>query len=226
MIPVPRRFAALQFGHITPVSGQKSSPVSTGRRPCRVGGDAYLFNAHAGCNGDLERSRRTARPPVLTAVFMLAAGLWLSTSAVAGDLVTVKQMSLELAAELVHAAVAACRAQGWQVSAVAVDRTGVPQAMLRDTFASRFTIQIAEEKANAVILSGVASSQFRQNREDIRPEMDQVAGILVLEGGIPVHAAGSLVGAVGVSGAPGGDKDEACALAAVKTVQERLELDE
>jgi uncharacterized protein GlcG (DUF336 family) len=40
---------------------------------------------------------------------------------------------------------------------------------------------------------------------------------------VPIRAAGSLVGAVGVSGAPGGDKDEACALTGVEAVQERLE---
>ncbi|MGA7982222.1 MAG: heme-binding protein [Chromatiaceae bacterium] len=146
--------------------------------------------------------------------------------ALADDLVNVKQMSVDLAEELVRAAVTACRAQGWQVTAVAVDRTAVPQAMLRDTLASRFTIQIAVEKANAVVLSGVASSEFRHNRGDIRPEMDQVDGILVLDGAVPVRAAGSLVGAIGVSGAPGGDKDEMCALAAIKSVQDRLDFEE
>ena len=132
-------------------------------------------------------------------------------------------MTLELAADIARAAVDACRADGWQVTAVVVDRSGIPQAMLRDLNASRFTIQIATEKANAVILSGVTSAEFRRNRDDIRQEMNHVDGILVLEGGVPIRAAGTLVGAVGVSGAPGGDKDEACALKALETVRERLE---
>jgi uncharacterized protein GlcG (DUF336 family) len=166
------------------------------------------------------RSVRHHPAALITAAALLLSG----PPAQAADLVDVKQMSMELAAELVHTAVAACRQRGWQVAAVAVDRTGVPQAMLRDTLASRFTIQVAQEKANAVVLSGVASSKFRRNRADIRPEMDQVEGILVLEGGVPVRAAGALVGAVGVSGAPGGDNDEICARTAVERVQERLEL--
>ena len=132
-------------------------------------------------------------------------------------------MTLELAEDIARAAVEACRADGWQVTAVVVDRSGIPQAMLRDLNASRFTIQIATEKANAVILSGVTSAEFRRNRDDIRQEMNHVEGILVLEGGVPIRAAGTLVGAVGVSGAPGGDKDEACALKALETVRERLE---
>ena len=141
----------------------------------------------------------------------------------AGDFVTSTRMTLELAADIARAAVEACRADGWQVTAVVVDRSGMPQAMLRDLNASRFTIQIATEKANAVILSGVTSAEFRRNRDDIRQEMNHVDGILVLEGGVPIRAAGTLVGAVGVSGAPGGDKDEACALKALETVRERLE---
>lgn len=159
--------------------------------------------------------------------FALAAALALPAApAAAADLLQVRQMTLELALDVARAAVQACRAQGWQVSAVVVDRTGVPQALLRDVLASRFTLQIAEEKANAVILSGISSAEFRRNREDIRPEMNQVDGILVLEGGLPIRAAGSLVGAVGVSGAPGGERDEACAREALETVRERLELAE
>ncbi len=157
-----------------------------------------------------------------TAALALAALLPLRVSQ-AGDFVTSTRMTLELAADIARAAVEACRADGWQVTAVVVDRAGDPQAMLRDLGASRFTIQIATEKANAVILSGVASAEFRRNRDDIRQEMNHVDGILVLEGGVPIRAAGTLVGAVGVSGAPGGDKDEACALKALEKVRERLE---
>ena len=141
----------------------------------------------------------------------------------AGDFVASTRMTLELAADIARAAVDVCRADGWQVTAVVVDRSGIPQAMLRDLNASRFTIQIATEKANAVILSGVTSAEFRRHRDDIRQEMNHVDGILVLEGGVPIRAAGTLVGAVGVSGAPGGDKDEACGLKALETVRERLE---
>lgn len=143
--------------------------------------------------------------------------------AAAADFIDTRRMGMELAEDIARAAVLACREQGWQVSAVVVDRSAVPQAVLRDVNASRFTLQIAEEKANAVILSGVASSQFRSNREDIRPEMNQVDGILVLSGGLPIRAAGSLVGAVGVSGAPGGERDEVCAQKALESVAERLD---
>ncbi len=153
--------------------------------------------------------------------------LWAGAQGVlAGDLVEVKRLGAELAADLVRVAVLACREQGYQVAAVVVDRNGIPQAMLRDVLANRFTLQLAEDKANAVILSGTSSAEFRRNRQDIRPELNHVRGILMLEGGLPVRAAGALVGALGVSGAPGGDKDEACARQALEASQERLEFAE
>ena len=153
----------------------------------------------------------------------LAAGLMMAGSVNAADTITVKRMSMELAADVAKAAVEECRKRGYQVSAVVVDRNGIPQVMMRDVLSNRFTIQIAEDKANAVIMSGVSSSEFRKNRADIRQEMNHVNGIIMLEGGMPIRAGGSLLGAVGVSGAPGGDIDEACARKAVESVQERLE---
>jgi uncharacterized protein GlcG (DUF336 family) len=149
-----------------------------------------------------------------------------TTSAVAKDVITQRTVSMELARDLAQASVDACREHGWQVSAVVVNRAGDVQTLLRDSLASRYTMQIAREKAEAVILSGVASSDFRRNRQDIRMEMNHVNGILVLEGGMPIRAGGTLIGALGVSGAPGGENDEICAKAALDKLQERLEFAE
>lgn len=138
------------------------------------------------------------------------------------DVVKVRRMSAGLARDIADAAVQACREQGYQVSAVVVDREGIVQALLRDVYASRFTMEIAERKANATILSGIGSGEFRANRSDIREEMNHVTGVLMLDGAVPIEAAGSMLGAVGVSGAPGGDLDARCARAGVEAVRERL----
>lgn len=147
----------------------------------------------------------------------------LAPSALASDFLTQRLMSMEMARDIAQATVDACREMGYQTSAVVVDRGGHPQAILRDSLAAPFTIQIAHDKARAVILSNVASSAFRANRDDIRMEMNHVDGILVLDGGLPVVVAGSMVGAVGVSGAPGGHLDEQCAQAALDSVQDRID---
>lgn len=139
------------------------------------------------------------------------------------DVVAVKQISMELALDIARESVLACREKGYNVAAVVVDRSASVQAVLRDTLAARFTMQIAEEKANAVIMSGVSSAEFRANRADIKAEMNEVDGIMVLEGGLKIESGGSLLGAVGISGAPGGEKDAECGQAALDKLAERLE---
>ncbi len=157
----------------------------------------------------------------ISSSLLLAPAMTLATEI--PDVITVKKMSMELAAQIATKAVTTCRDQGYQVTAVVVDRSGNPQVMMRDVHASRFTMQIAEDKANAVILGGVSSGEIRKNREDIRQELNHVDGILIMQGGLPISAAGSIIGAVGVSGAPGGDKDEICAQKALDAVQDSLD---
>ncbi|MGV6809979.1 MAG: GlcG/HbpS family heme-binding protein [bacterium] len=139
------------------------------------------------------------------------------------DAINVKQIGMDLANDLAKSAVLACREEGYNVSVVVVDRAAQAMVVLRDTLAPHFTIQIAEEKANAVILSGIDSAGFRANRNDIKDEMNEVEGIMVLDGGLKISAAGATLGAIGVSGAPGGDKDAACAQKALEQLNERLE---
>ena len=156
----------------------------------------------------------------------LMAGLALSPSVHAVDVVSTKNIGMELARDLSDHAVQACRKLGFQVSAVVVDRNGIVRSILRDDLATRFTIQIAREKANAAMMAGIPSGEFRKNRSDIRPEMNHVDGIIMMQGGIPISAGGARIGAIGVSGAPGGDKDEICAQKAIDAVKERLEFAE
>jgi uncharacterized protein GlcG (DUF336 family) len=141
----------------------------------------------------------------------------------ATDMLPVRQIGLELARDIAMIAVETCRKDGYNVAVVVLDRAGNVQVALRDTLAARHTLEIAERKAGLTIMSGGDSAAFRASRSDIRPELNHIDGIIVMDGALPIRAAGSLIGAVGVSGAPGGDKDAACAAAALQKVEERLE---
>jgi len=152
----------------------------------------------------------------------LAATLMVSTGH-ATDVIKVRLMGSDLAADIARATVKACRAKGYQVAAVVLDRAGDMIAAQRDTLARRHTLEIAERKAGLVVLSGVDSGQMRANRGDIRPELNEMRGLIVMEGGVQIRAQGSLIGAVGVSGAPGGDIDADCARAGLEAVQDRLD---
>ena len=143
--------------------------------------------------------------------------------AVAGDVLNVRLMTLELARDIAQGAIDACRKDGYQVSVVVTDRSGRTQVVMRDVFANQYMTQLALGKANAVILSNTSSGELRKNRADIVDELNLLDDLLVLDGGLPIQVAGSLIGAVGVSGAPGGDKDAACAQHGIDAVQERLD---
>jgi uncharacterized protein GlcG (DUF336 family) len=153
----------------------------------------------------------------------ISVALLLSSQVQAEDVLTVKNVGMELARDIATASIEVCRKQGYQVSAVVVDRNGIVRAALRDDLAARFTLQIAEEKANAVVMSGVSSGEFTASRQDIRPELNHIDGIIMMRGGLQIEAGGNRIGAVGVSGAPGGDLDEACAKQALEKFEERLE---
>ncbi|MEJ2469291.1 MAG: heme-binding protein [Campylobacterales bacterium] len=140
----------------------------------------------------------------------------------AADVVKIERMDLGLAAEIAKRSVEACREQGYWVSAVVVDRSANVQVVMRDTYAARFTMTIAQQKANAVIMAGTDTASFVASRGDIRNELNNIEGLIMMEGGLPVKSGDTLLGAVGVSGAPGGKLDAACAAKALKSLKERL----
>ena len=75
-------------------------------------------------------------------------------------------------------------------------------------------------------MSGTDTGTFARNRKAIVPQLNEVDGIMILRGGVPIDAGGYRIGAIGVSGAPGGDIDEDCAKAALEKYAERLEFAE
>ncbi len=159
-------------------------------------------------------------------VLWLVCGLLAGSPLSAQDVVPARLMGLDLARDIAQGAIDACRKDGYQVSVVVVDRSGRVQVLMRDVFSNEQFTSLAQGKAQAVIMSGGSSGVLRQNRNDMINELNLLPGVFVLRGGLPIRVAGSTIGAVGVSGAPGGDKDEACAQRGIDAVQERLDFAE
>ncbi len=156
-----------------------------------------------------------------TAVAILATLSGMSVNA--AEIVNSKSIGMELARDIASETIMACRKDGYHVSAVVVDRFGLQRASLRDDLASRFTLEIAVRKANMTVMAWTDSGAFKAARADIRPELNHIEGLIVMEGGIKIIAGGYNIGAVGVSGAPGGEKDAACARKALEGLSERIE---
>lgn len=135
-----------------------------------------------------------------------------------------RAMTPETALKAARAALEHCRGQGFQVAVAVVDRSGLLQVLLRDRFAGAHTVGVATDKAwtsasfRLSTLELVAATAANPGLVGIR----QVPRVLAVGGGLPVDAAGSLVGAIGVSGAPGGEADDECARAGLDAVADDL----
>lgn len=151
--------------------------------------------------------------------------LWIALTALPGqaaDVIEEKNIGMELARDIANQTVLACRAKGYHISAVVVDRHGLLRAALRDDLAASFTLEIAQRKANMTVMAWTDSGAFRKARSDIRQELNHIDGLIVMEGGVKIVSGGYNLGAVGVSGAPGGDKDAACAREGLNKLSERI----
>ena len=152
--------------------------------------------------------------------------LLMSTPCPAQDsLVTYKSLAPGIALELAQSALANCQQRGYQVAVAVVDRFGVVQVILRDRYAGPHTPATASGKAwTAATFRSSTSNLFTISQPGMmQAGIRNLPGAVVIGGGLVVEAGGSLVGAIGVSGAPGGDADEACAKAGIEAIQSKLD---
>jgi uncharacterized protein GlcG (DUF336 family) len=170
--------------------------------------------------------RLAMRYPVTTiaAAMMLALG---APPAVADDgaVVTYKSLSPETALEAAQAALKKCRDNGFQVAVVVVDRFGLPQVTLRDRFAGQLAIDAATGKAYTALSFRSPTSELAKQIKSGQMDagLSRLPHVAMLAGGLPIEAAGTLLGGIGVSGAPGGDKDEECAKTGLDSIRDRID---
>jgi uncharacterized protein GlcG (DUF336 family) len=137
-------------------------------------------------------------------------------------IVKIPRLTVEASGKIAHAAMEACRKEGIQIGVTVVDRSGDPMVVLRDTLAPRITIEISRQKANTAVNFNAATSTM-ENRFTQPFSVGKVDGLVFSAGGIPIEAAGNIIGAVGISGAATGEQDEACARAGLQAIQFELE---
>ena len=158
----------------------------------------------------------------LTCFTVLAAIGVASASAFAQGLPTQKIVTVDVAHTLVQEAIAKCRADGYKVTATVVDSANVVKALLRDDGARGATVEIGRMKANSVIANGRASGPPPNLPPGAPVPPPLLPGTTNAIGGLPIMVGDQLVGAISVSGAPGGDKDASCAKAALNKVADKL----
>lgn len=148
-----------------------------------------------------------------------------NTGANAQELLIERNLSFAIANEIAQTAMATCKANGYRVTVSVVDRAGELRILLRGDNTNPHTVENSRRKAYTSRTLGIPSAQFAEDY--FKPVNTRVAqatlpGFIALGGALPIKAGDEVIGAVGVSGAPGGEKDEVCAKAGIDKVADKL----
>jgi uncharacterized protein GlcG (DUF336 family) len=142
-------------------------------------------------------------------------------------LATYPTLTTFAALQAAQAALARCQKDGFTVAAAVVDRGGQPLALLRDNLAGAPTSQTAIGKAATAVSFRIDTSELAATTQAGKAAsgIRELPNVVAIGGGLVIRAKGSLVGGIGVSGAPGGDADDACAKAGIAAINDAIELE-
>jgi uncharacterized protein GlcG (DUF336 family) len=140
------------------------------------------------------------------------------------QVLTERNVSLGMARTIADAAIAACKAGGFDISVVVVDRSGAVRLMMRSDSASPHNAELARRKAYTARTYKSPSTAFRDWSAGTSDLAGQrlIADVIPLGGGVPIMIGTDAIGGVGVSGTPMQDSDEKCAVAGRAAVSGQL----
>ncbi|PKO56958.1 MAG: hypothetical protein CVU28_01025 [Betaproteobacteria bacterium HGW-Betaproteobacteria-21] len=158
----------------------------------------------------------------------IAAALVLAATSVSiaqAQVLSERNIGLDLANRIAAASVQACADKGYAVTATVVDRAGLVRAVQRADNAGPHTIGASLQKAytSASARNTTLAMMDAAQKNPGAANLTDISGFLLLGGGVPVKAGNDVIGAVGVGGAPGGHLDEQCAIAALESVKDLLQ---
>jgi len=138
-----------------------------------------------------------------------------------------QSLSTTAAREAAQAAFARCQKDGFTVAVAVVDRGGQPLILLRDHLAGAHTTRTAINKAATAVSFRTDTSDLETMTQPGKASsgIRALPDVVAVGGGLMIRAKGSIVGGIGVSGAPGGESDEACAKAGIAAISDAIELE-
>jgi uncharacterized protein GlcG (DUF336 family) len=134
-----------------------------------------------------------------------------------------KNVSMAMSLAIIQGALEQCSKDGYKVSVTVVDKAGLVAGQIRGDGTPPHTMEFSKMKAYTARTRGMPSLQVMKAMEDpANAPLKQIPGVVGVGGGVPIKAGNEVIGAVGVSGAPGGEKDEVCANAGIAKVEAAL----
>jgi uncharacterized protein GlcG (DUF336 family) len=146
-----------------------------------------------------------------------------ATGLTAADaLLTQKALSTEAALSVATGAVEKCRADGYHISLTILDNSGIVKLAIRGDSTGPHTLEHSRRKSYTALTFKRPSAETAKAWASVATPPPVIEGTVAAAGGVPIRAGNEVIGAIGVSGAPGGDKDEACALAGIARIADQL----
>ena len=136
---------------------------------------------------------------------------------------TEKNVSMKMSQAIIDGTIEQCTKDGYKVSVVIVDFAGLVHASLRGDGTSPHTMEFARKKAYTARTRGQTSLEFMKLTDNpASAYLRQIPDVVAVGGGVPIKIGNMTIGGVGVSGAPGGETDDVCALAGIAKVADQL----
>ena len=131
--------------------------------------------------------------------------------------------ALDLATEAARAAVDTCAAGGFYIGASVIDTSGQPRAMIEAEGSDGGHVYVGVRKALVALAFKMPSSEAAQAVRREKTLLSRVTpNMFVMEGAVPLMVGNEIIGAIGASGAAGGNQDEICAIAGLNKIKSRL----
>jgi uncharacterized protein GlcG (DUF336 family) len=139
------------------------------------------------------------------------------------QLIERKDLSYAVAKTIAENALDDCKARGYPVSVVVVDRGGNTVVGLRADNASVHTMENARRKAYTAMTFKMTTADFIKEMptRPARREQTTLPNVIAIDGGVPIKVGNDVVGGVGLSGSPG--VDEQCVNAGMEKVKAQLQ---
>ncbi len=173
----------------------------------------------------LKSNMATCAAVTLSALSMAGFALAQTPTAAQTPVPAARGPAVNLALEAAQTALATCQANGYKVGVSVVDSAGVVRVALASDGAPQRAVESGNGKAFTVITYKTSSAEVAKKAEkdpDLTAKLNADPKQRARAGALPLLVAGEVIGAIGVGGAPGGDKDEACAAAGIDKIKDRL----
>jgi uncharacterized protein GlcG (DUF336 family) len=161
---------------------------------------------------------RIVRNAIAIAVAVLAGDV----AVCAQTLLAQKALSVEAALAVANGALEKSHAEGYRVSLTVLDASGLVKVQVRGDGTGPHTLEHSRRKAYTALTFKRSSAETAKAWASAPTPPPVIEGTVGAAGGVPIKAGEDVIGAIGLSGAPGGEKDEACANAGIEKIASLL----